>query len=311
MKRICFIVLYMICSMVFASPLKNIVIFGDSLSDNGNLYEYMKHQLPVSPPYYEGRFTNGPVWVERLAASYFSIAQKDKLLDYAYGGAGVSQDPGDDEVLFTFNREIDSYLLTHQGQAEENSLFIVWIGANNYLGMPEDTQQAIADVNAGIKNGLEKLVNKGAKHIMLLGLPDLGMTPAAIEMDLVDSLSALSLGHNTYLQNNLKELQDRYPSVQWLYFDINNMMHEVIDNPDKYGFTNTTESCYQTDMAPGSNQATLKMVSKVQVLKETSAACEGYLFFDLVHPSTKAHQIMADNARRILDAAQIEFAKSD
>ena len=100
MKRISFILLYLLSSIVFANPLKNIVIFGDSLSDNGNLYAYMKHQLPVSPPYYNGRFTNGPVWVERLASSYFS-GDQSHLLDYAYGGAGVSNDPEDDEVLFT------------------------------------------------------------------------------------------------------------------------------------------------------------------------------------------------------------------
>ncbi|HDV5785644.1 TPA: hypothetical protein RJD83_002616 [Legionella pneumophila] len=44
--------------------MKNIVVFGDGLSDNGNLYAYTNHRRPASPAYYNGRFSNGPVWVE-------------------------------------------------------------------------------------------------------------------------------------------------------------------------------------------------------------------------------------------------------
>jgi phospholipase/lecithinase/hemolysin len=40
-----------LCS--FSKSLNQLVVFGDSLSDRGNLYEYMNHQLPMSPPYYE------------------------------------------------------------------------------------------------------------------------------------------------------------------------------------------------------------------------------------------------------------------
>src|SRR6188472_2981783 len=84
---------------VTATPLHNMVVFGDSLSDNGNLYEFMKHQLPQDPPYFAGRFSNGPVWVEHLVASYFPNDPSSHLFDYAFGGAGVSEEDGDD-VLF-------------------------------------------------------------------------------------------------------------------------------------------------------------------------------------------------------------------
>ena len=93
MKRLCCVVLFLCQSVVFASPLKNVVMFGDSLSDNGNLYEYMQRQLPQSPPYYEGRFADGPVWVERLVELYFPDDAPVHLLDYAFGGAGISEDP--------------------------------------------------------------------------------------------------------------------------------------------------------------------------------------------------------------------------
>lgn len=99
MKLLASLCAFLLSGVVSATPLNNIVVFGDSLSDNGNLYEYMKHQLPQSPPYFEGRFSNGPVWIERLAASYFPNDPNSHLLDYAFGGAGVSVDEEDDEVF--------------------------------------------------------------------------------------------------------------------------------------------------------------------------------------------------------------------
>ncbi|WBO59801.1 SGNH/GDSL hydrolase family protein [Acidocella sp. MX-AZ03] len=65
-----------------AAKAGNLYVFGDSLSDDGNLYKLTG--LPPAP-YYQGRFSNGPVWVEYLPGLTglgFSSAN-----DYAYGGA--------------------------------------------------------------------------------------------------------------------------------------------------------------------------------------------------------------------------------
>jgi len=50
MKLLATLGAFLFSGIVAATPLHNVVIFGDSLSDNGNLYEFMKHQLPQSPP---------------------------------------------------------------------------------------------------------------------------------------------------------------------------------------------------------------------------------------------------------------------
>src|SRR5215469_5066295 len=50
----------------------NIIVFGDSLPDTGNAFEATGHREPASPPYFDGRFSNGPVWVEDFAASFGS-----------------------------------------------------------------------------------------------------------------------------------------------------------------------------------------------------------------------------------------------
>ena len=49
-----------------AQSYNRLVVFGDSLSDNGNLYLATGGTTPTSPPYGAGRFSNGPVFTERL-----------------------------------------------------------------------------------------------------------------------------------------------------------------------------------------------------------------------------------------------------
>ena len=127
MKIFLAVCLWCFSMVVSATSLDTLVVFGDSLSDNGNLYEYLKHQLPVSPPYFKGRFSNGPVWVEALLKSYYSSHSTDHLLDYAFGGAGVMEDDVDSEGLFTLRSEMDNYFLSHNDKADANSLFVIWI----------------------------------------------------------------------------------------------------------------------------------------------------------------------------------------
>src|SRR6185369_7310765 len=74
---------YCCCCCYFITII--IKAFGDSTCDNGNgTYTYLNHTYPPSPPYYNGRFSNGPVWVE-----YLSNLLNTALYDYAWGGATV------------------------------------------------------------------------------------------------------------------------------------------------------------------------------------------------------------------------------
>ena len=48
-----------------AGDISEIVAFGDSLSDTGNTYKAVGYT--PSPPYYQGHYSNGPIWLEDLA----------------------------------------------------------------------------------------------------------------------------------------------------------------------------------------------------------------------------------------------------
>lgn len=299
-------------STVLAKPITKMVVFGDSLSDNGNLYEYMKHQLPLSPPYFNGRFSNGYVWAELLAQKVFSADWSAHFLDYAFGGAGVLGPHGDfeDSTLFALNCEIDSYLLAHQEQASADSLFVVWIGANNYLTMPDDIEQAVNDVGWGIRTSLQRLVDHGAQHILVINLPDLGQTPLAREFDTQTELHDYSASHNSLLEKNMTELTIQNPTVQWLFFDINALFQQALKNPQQFGLINVTDSCSASmpDMKRLSSHGVLDMVAHMKPEMRQSTACNGYFFFDLVHPTAFIHQIVSDKVYDLLEKEGVVFS---
>lgn len=303
-------ILSLICAILFpvlvaASPLNGVVVFGDSLSDNGNLYETYKHQLPVSPPYFQGRFSNGPVWIEQLVSSYYPTDPEKHLLDYAYGGAGVLEGDDDEDGFFTLHREVSAYFQTHE-TADPNSLYVVWIGANNYLAVPDDSEEALEQVLTGIQHQLHRLVEKGAKHILVVNLPDLGRTPVASNYDIVEQMTYLSKEHNIRLAKDMEGYKAQYPDVQWMLLDVNVVFEDIFEHPNAYKFTNINGTCYEQASLTSKPPTVLKMVRSIKA-KANPDACKGYLFFDPVHPTTELHQFMADRTRAILDELGIEF----
>ncbi|ADJ27976.1 SGNH/GDSL hydrolase family protein [Nitrosococcus watsonii] len=68
--HICLILLVLLDpSRVIASP-THMIVFGDSLSDTGNMFSLSSGALPPSPPYAAGKFSNGLNWVDQVAADY-------------------------------------------------------------------------------------------------------------------------------------------------------------------------------------------------------------------------------------------------
>ncbi len=88
-------------SIASAGAYSNVFVYGDSLSDLGNIYAVTGGTIPQSPPYYMGRFSNGP-----LAAEYLANTLHTPLTSFAWGGAttgiGNSGDGGTQTSLGAF-----------------------------------------------------------------------------------------------------------------------------------------------------------------------------------------------------------------
>jgi len=291
-------------SVVAASPINNIVVFGDSLSDNGNLYEYMQHRIPQSPPYFSGRFSNGPVWVEWLTESIFPGHASEHLQDYAIGGAGVSVEV-DEDVLFSLHHEVDLYALSHDNKADENDLFVIWIGGNNYLALPEESDdEVIADVIGGTRVDIQRLLDMGAKNMLVINLPDLGRTPFAQGYGAGERLSALTLRHNDAINKMVQDFKVTAPDARWFVYDIHNSVDDVFTSPEKYGLSNVQDTCYDITIDEPSKRMLVKMAAKPGKLAAGNV-CEGYLFFDPVHVTEVMHKIVAEQVKSLLIANKL------
>lgn len=273
MKRICAgLALLWVAVVVWAQPISKFVIFGDSLSDNGNSYQYSHHQKPPKPMYYEGRYSNGPIWIDYVHNMLLRNKKSPTLLNYAFGGAGVLQSQAQ---AFTLSQEVDSYLLAHRKPPEAHSWFVIWIGANDYLLHPDVAPDAANKVVAEIERNVVRLAQHGARHVSILALPDLGLSPFAQDLELQIPLSAISQKHNLLLKACVARLQARFPKIDWQYVDVNQIWAQLVSHPKQYGFTHTTERCTE----PGTNPH--------------RSHCEKYIFFDQFHPTTQVHKIFA------------------
>jgi phospholipase/lecithinase/hemolysin len=243
-----------------ASSFSSVIVYGDSLSDNGNLFAATG--LPPAP-YYNGRFSNGPVSVEQLA-----VLLGAPLIDYAFGGAttglGNEFDNGSQTKLGTMNAPgmlTELAAFPPPAALIPTSLFVVWGGAND-LEIGGSVTTAVADIDT-IVGALEA---KGATHILVPGLPDLGLTPEFLGNA---TATAYSLAFNAGLKASL-------PS-NVTYFDTYGLLNAIVANPGAYGFTNVTAACFDTTHA----------------IPTLCADPSKYLFWDDIHPTTAADAILA------------------
>jgi phospholipase/lecithinase/hemolysin len=231
-------------------PVNQVVFFGDSLTDNGNLYKTFLKKIPKSPPYYEGRFANGPAWSDNLT-QYFLVKHNIPSLNYAVGGATVIlRNPFSGFLPYNLSEEINHYLISHLFSKKDQTLFIVWIGANDYLGGQPNVEQETTTVTNEIKSKIETLIKSGAKHFLILNLPDLAKTPRAELVPDKQNLHDLTLAHNVKLGNVLLQLQSSHPDVTLKLFDTYATFDDMIQNTDKYNqkfhlhIKNVAESCW-------------------------------------------------------------------
>jgi phospholipase/lecithinase/hemolysin len=247
-------------SFASAAPFSNVFVYGDSLSDLGNIYNVSGHTIPMSPPYYNGRFSNGPLAVEYLANSLHS-----PLTSFAWGGATTGYgDSGDGGTqMMVGHLGLPGMLLQVQGSLSSvapfapTSLFVVWGGPDDFI-----TNGSVAVGVADILTIVGALQSVGATHILVPGMPDMGLTPAYYGDP---SATAFSFAFDQALQANLPH--------GVTYFDTFGFMHYVVSNPGLFGFTDVTDPCL-VGVTPCSNP-------------------NQYLFWDDLHPTTAADAILA------------------
>lgn len=342
-KILCFVVALLCTGLNYADnkQFDTMVILGDSLSDNGNLYNFSWHTLPVSPPYYFGHFSNGTLWAEQLYSSLFPTDYVEGFQNYAVGGAGAVLSYKQ-HLPYTLVMELDNYLYWHTYGKKDTTLYTIWIGGNNYLNGPINIEIITDSVVNAIANTVERLIKVGGNKFLIPNLPDLARTPFSKEYGSQVLLNELVRRHNTKLAAKIEELKFKYPDTTFVYFDIYTFFNDALEHANEYGFSNIQEPCYlggyigwltkpddkqlQSYVAQLNphltsinwelinNDPQLKEAVTTSYLyrllpeknKENSLSCDDYVFWDRIHPTTRAHTIIAEKARQLLDEAGLQ-----
>ncbi len=253
-KLLSFLLILMIGTPLYAgpgSPFNRIVLFGDSLSDNGNLYLFDFGFLPKSPPYFNGRFSNGIAWSDYVMQYY--LHQYAVTLDnYAIGGQTIIfHNPFDGYNPYTFTLSLNSYLLHSIFSERSSTLFVIWLGANDYYSGISDTDQITTKVVNSLKSDIENLIYHGGMNFLIINMPNLSLTPRGLIREDHDLANVVSLLHNSKLDAAVTDIQNNYKNVNINLFDFNYVFTDFTKNPDVYNrkynihITNTTTSCFQ------------------------------------------------------------------
>ncbi|HIV71297.1 MAG TPA: hypothetical protein H9903_10230 [Candidatus Aquabacterium excrementipullorum] len=269
-------ILAMLALQAQATPSK-LIVFGDSLSDNGNASALVGQwgiDLPASP-YDDGRFSNGPVAVE-VMASQLGVT----LEDHAFGGAltGLNNRI---EALGLLNGtglqgQINTYLTDTGHKADASALYVVWGGGNDFLSSP--TAATVATAIDNLAQNVTLLYQAGARDFFIPNLPDLATTSDAIEAGGADQAGAhqLSLSFNAALKQTMAGLQSSLQGANIQVFDTLGTLVSIRDSYIAQGF-NVTQGCWDGDM-----------FGKGTLCADPSK----YYLWDGLHPTAGVHQAL-------------------
>ena len=289
-----------------ALTFSDLVIFGDSLSDTGNLSAATGGAAPgAAQPYYQGRFSDGLVWTDYLAAGLgLSGAATPSRLggnNYAWAGARTGFVSPIDGIPGLLAQTMGAWGIDHAA-ADPNALYVLVGGGNDIrdarsrVGGDDTTRQADAEAAvSNLKDSMTYLYNMGAKNILISNLPDLGLSFEAVAKGLKAESSDATSRFNSLI-GGLEAYGDGL-GMDVDVLDMYGVMLDVRANPATYGVTNLNLPCagfaFSDVYGPG-----------------TATACNKSVFSDALHPSTLAHQVIADAAFRTLSVTPVPEPES-
>ena len=271
-----------------AQTFSNAYFFGDSLSDTGNIFTFTGGATPAAP-YFAGRFSDGPVWVETLAAGIGHGAAATASLqggnNYAFGGARTSG--GTIPSLLT---QVGS-LTSAPGGLDPTALYVVVAGGNDMrdarsafptMDAAGATGRAAAAAAAAnnIGTALQLLAADGARNVLIANLPDLGTSPEAVALGLTAPSTDATLRFNAAVSGLVGFGQGL--GLNMSFFDLAGLAATVradaLGNGGAvYGITNVFTPCGSFTGSVG-------------------VPCAVSAFSDALHPSARAHQIFGQAA---------------
>lgn len=268
----------------------NVYFFGDSLSDTGNVYLASGGATPSDPPYYQGRLSNGPTWVETLAGGLglpgASTASQAGGNNYSWAGAfsGINGLAGP-------NTGLQAQVFGQwSGAADPGALYVLGIGGNDFRyvtdnNLPAATPHSDAlTVLGNLLFSLSHLIDAGATNFLVANVPDLGQVPESAGHRAEST--ALTAAYNGALATALSNLASaRQVTIMELdlFGLLNDVVGDTLNGGGQYGFLDATTPCF----APG------------------ALSCDQSVFADPLHPTARVHELAGNAALALIAANQV------
>jgi len=277
-------------------------VFGASFLDPGNHFAVTGESAhpPFDPASFASygigghHYSDGPTWVEVMAREmglhrWAQPAYRNPVFgNYAYG-YGLARDiefpagPGlGDQVqewigngYCTFSAMDDTLFVLDTAYFD---LFDILQGAD-----PNDVIPAMLE---SIGTNIYILNQCGARNLLVANIAPVGLSPMIPDDGSKELVNALSMGYNAAVQAVLAVYAGEPFNMNISTFDLFHSFADMAANPEAYGFTNVAETCVTfgvTDDAFCKNR-------------------DEYLFWDALHPTKKAHALMAEAALEQLPA---------
>lgn len=268
-----------------AGPLfSELIVFGDSLVDSGNAHRGprppgVQDPAPAALGYFQGRFSNGYNFADYLSLAYTGAPATSFIeggTNFAVGGARAAFSPTEVSPSFLPQLQVFGGL---SRSLDDDALVLVTFGGNDVRAALADP--SVVDFSATLSTfsqGLSSLISAGAQNIVVTGVPDIGALPASQVFG--PAATAFATARSQLLNTQLDALVAGIgvgTGVNIDFFDLFGLEQSLRADPGAYGLAglNTTTSCQSAGAAA------------------VLSGCNGYLYFDAIHPTTQVHSLIA------------------
>ncbi len=268
-----------------AQPFSGVVVFGDSLSDSGNLA--LARELPAGLS-----LTTNP---DPVAAEVVAEALGRPVLPSLAGGTnfawiGACVNPAGPCLGSTPSTaaQIAQHLSATGGQGDPGALYSFAGGANDVIAaVARGAASAATDAaaaGAAYVRQIGGLQDAGAGYVVVYNLPDLGAVPAFAALPSAPVLSAATASFNGAVAEGLGTLGGGVIPI-----DVYGLFNELLADPGRYDLTNVTGAACAPAAALPCGPAGAGLPGAY-----APGANASWLFADGLHPTGVGHAIVAE-----------------
>jgi len=286
-----------------------IFIFGDSISDSGNLASVIGG---IPAPYYKNRVSNGPVAVDTFTAKLGFNANPSLHLiglnagdNYSVAGAKASGNEGQD-----LDMQILAFQANYNFNAPEDALYVIFLGGNDVRAATYQTDPAIAEsiiqtANNKIQNAINVLYQSGARSFLVINVPNIALIPetrlnaeASKNPALINRAADFSKMLNKKLHKTIEKIED-IKNINIKQFNLFKLFNKIVEKAAKFGFTNVTDACFSP------------VIPAFHPDCNNGLNADQFIFFDEIHPTTRVHTMFGEAFYKKINNDEDEEDKND